>query len=433
MQTDLTILNAYISNPRSPKINFDLGRWYEEQKHFSPAVSFYIRTAEFAEEEGFEEDEDLFKLAYEALIRAHICIDNVKTRELTAKYLLQRAIALDPTRPEAYYLLSKFELYKSNYAEAYMLSCAGQSLTPSNSLHYSVGYIGPKSFLFPRALSAHHWGRGNESRIILQEILSYHKNCLSAHEAKTVKSLLYAWGVGGPEVADVPYIKEKNLNLLKWKFDGVENIEKNYSQAYQDMFVLTVLNGKKNGTYLEIGSEEPQYKSNTNLLESQFNWKGVSVEIDEPEVKRFKASRLNPIICADATQVDYDSLLKQTNLPTDIDYLQIDTEPSSTSFEVLLSIPFDKYRFAVVTFEHDHAVDFSRTYREKSRRYLKSQGYEMIVPDIGPTDWYSFEDWWVHPELVDVQSLKEKGMVISPHPTISFGANDVREYFLHYF
>ena len=34
----------------------------------------------------------------------------------------------------------------------------------------------------------------------------------------------------------------------------------------QDMFVLTVLNGKTNGTYLEIGSGDPFIGSNTALL-----------------------------------------------------------------------------------------------------------------------------------------------------------------------
>jgi hypothetical protein len=194
------------------------------------------------------------------------------------------------------------------------------------------------------------------------------------------------------------------------------------------MFVLTVLNGKRNGTYLEIGSEEPKYKSNTYLLESTFDWNGISVEIDEPEVARFRAERSNPVICADATKLDYVALLEKANFPTYIDYLQIDTEPSSTSFEVLLSIPFDKYKFAVVTFEHDHAVDFSRTYREKSRRYMKSLGYVLIVPDAGPTDWYSMEDWWVEPTLVDVNQLRMMDMALEL--VDGREATSVRSYFL---
>jgi len=422
------VLKNYISYPHFPETNFAMGRWYEIQGQDSPAVSFYIRTAEFAEELGLE-NKRLLLMAYEALIRAHFCIDRNKTRELTAKSILQRAIALAPHRPEAYYLLAKFEQHRANFQEAYMLSCIGHELDADPVLLTDTGYKGPASFLLPRAISAHQWGRGTEARKILQEITDYHKHILTPGESKTVENCLRKWGVGESDMADVPYISSTDQSQLKWCFEGLERIERNYSQAYQDMFILTVLNGKRNGTYLEIGSEAPKYKSNTYLLEKEFDWKGLSVEIDEPEVEWFRKERSNPVICADATKLDYSSILSQANFPEHIDYLQIDTEPSSTSFEVLLSISFDKYKFAIVTFEHDHAVDFSRTYREKSRRYMRSLGYVLVVPDAGPTDWYSMEDWWVHPELVDVNKLKEIGMVLDS-PLNGAAATDVQSYFL---
>ena len=429
----MTPLQNYISYPHVPEANFTLARWYDEQGHDAPAVSFYLRAAEFAEEAGLEDDSNLLTLAYEALIRAHFCIDRQRTRELTAKSLLQRAIALYPARPEAYCLLAKFELRRTNWQEAYMLCSIGYNL-PASDAGFSApieGYVGPESFFLAMMLSSHHWGRGTESRKILQELVTHHRHTLSPTESPTAERLLRSWGVGPAEVADVPYVGATDMSGLKWCFEGLEGVEKNYSQAYQDMFVLTVLDGKRNGTYLEIGSEEPQYKSNTYLLEREFSWHGISVEIDEPEVARFKAERSNPVICADATKLDYTSVLEKANFPTAIDYLQIDTEPSSTSFEVLLTIPFERYKFAVVTFEHDHAVDFSRTYRDKSRRYLRAMGYELVVPDAGPTSWYSFEDWWVHPELVDMERLERLGIVISSSSSTEVsGANDVRSYFL---
>lgn len=424
-------LNNYLAYPHVPETNFALARWYEEQGHDSPAVSFYIRVAEFAEEIGFEDNSDLLILAYEALLRAHFCIDRQKTRELTAKSLLQRAISLVPDRPEAYYLLSRFEQKRMNWVEAYMLSCIGFELeAPEVSLSTNVGYTGPQSFLLPRAISAYHWGRGTEARKILQELVTNYRPSMPFEERKIVAQLLSKWGVGDASVADVPYIASRDRGQIKYEFDGIDNIERNYSQAYQDMFVLTVLNGKEGGTYLEIGSEEPHYKSNTFLLEDKFNWKGVSVEIDQAEVERFASHRKNPVLCADATKVDYEGLIGKVGLPKDIDYLQIDTEPPSTTFNVLLSIPFETYRFGVITYEHDYAVDFSKVYRERSRKYLQSMGYVLVVPDVGPTDWYSFEDWWVHPELVDVERLHSLGMIISPESTKTSGANDVKLYFL---
>ena len=43
-----------------------------------------------------------------------------------------------------------------------------------------------------------------------------------------------------------PHLKytPNQQNNLKYQFKGVENIKQNYSQIYQDMFVLTMLDGK---------------------------------------------------------------------------------------------------------------------------------------------------------------------------------------------
>lgn len=402
----LDTFSRYVRFSEVPEANFELGRWYETRGHDSPALSFYLKTAELGDEASIE-DQELYVLVYESLIRAHFCVARQKTRGFTAKSLLHRAIAFAPERPEAYYLLAVFEQNAGNMSECYMLSCIGERYDyVSQPLSTDIGYSGAHCFLLTKAVSAFHLGRGQEARITLQDILDLYRHKISAEELRRVDILVKQWGVGGPEVADVPYILSEHLNRLRCCFNGCDTIERNYSQCFQDMFVLLTTNGQKNGTYLEIGSEDPQYKSNTYLLESKFDWKGISVEIDQPEVERFRQLRSNPVICADATKLDYASILKKANMPEIIDYLQIDTEPSSTSFEVLVSMPFDKYKFRVITFEHDHAVDSSRTYREKSRRYLKSLGYELVVPDIGPTDWYSFEDWWVMPELIDPAQLE---------------------------
>ena len=48
-------------------------------------------------------------------------------------------------------------------------------------------------------------------------------------------------------------------DYLKHRFSGYTKVFQNYSQAYQDLFVLSMLNGKKNGKYVEIGSNDPQW------------------------------------------------------------------------------------------------------------------------------------------------------------------------------
>jgi hypothetical protein len=61
---------------------------------------------------------------------------------------------------------------------------------------------------------------------------------------------------------------------------------------------------------------------------------------------------------------------------------------------------------AVITFEHDYYADETKLYREKSREFLINQGYVMVVGDIAPDKNSTFEDWWIHPDLVNPEILK---------------------------
>jgi len=61
----------------------------------------------------------------------------------------------------------------------------------------------------------------------------------------------------------------------------------------------------------------------------------------------------------------------------------------------------------VNTYEHDYCVDITKSYRDKSRKYLQSYGYELIVDNISCNETSPFEDWWVHPDLID-KDLIEK-------------------------
>ena len=99
--------------------------------------------------------------------------------------------------------------------------------------------------------------------------------------------------------------------------------------------------------------------------------------------------------------VDYDKLLTKFDKGTVFDYLQVDCEPSETTYQILTKIPFEKYKFALITYEHDDYVDLSNKYKKLSRDYLHSKGYKMLVSDVSLNENSSFEDWWYHPELID--------------------------------
>lgn len=130
-----------------------------------------------------------------------------------------------------------------------------------------------------------------------------------------------------------------NLNWDKEKleinFNGYQDIKANYSQAFQDLFVLSILNGKKGGVYIEIGGSDPIQINNTYLLEKKFGWKGLSFELDIGLVDKYNSIRINKCICGDATKVDYTKEFIENNIPKQIDYLQVDIEPATQTLQAL--------------------------------------------------------------------------------------------------
>jgi len=204
-------------------------------------------------------------------------------------------------------------------------------------------------------------------------------------------------------------MSENNLNLyyrkdfknLKYNFNNCEHIDRNYSEAFQDIFILTLLNGKRNGTYLEIGGGLPFYGNNTYLLESKFDWYGITLDIEPESSERHFRDRENVSVCLDAREVDYTYLLKDCRMPNNIDYLQLDCDPPNVTYDILNKIPFDKYKFAIITYEHDHYQSETKSYKQRSRDYLLSKGYELILSNISPKKDMDYEDWYIHPDLVD--------------------------------
>tara|TARA_Y100000361_G_C11004016_1_gene260855 strand:- start:23 stop:682 length:660 start_codon:yes stop_codon:yes gene_type:complete len=193
----------------------------------------------------------------------------------------------------------------------------------------------------------------------------------------------------------------------RFKFPGFGKIKNNYSQCFQDLFVLKCLSGKRKGTYLEIGGGRPYDGNNTALLE-ELGWDGISIDLHQPYVDEWNESiRSNSIIRTDATQINYKQFLKENNFSDVIDYLQIDIDPCAQSYDVLTKIPFEDYKFGVITFEHDHYLDPTRKIRSNSRNLLESHGYVLAVPNVSPDENSPFEDWWVHPQVVNEKQIEK--------------------------
>lgn len=199
------------------------------------------------------------------------------------------------------------------------------------------------------------------------------------------------------------YFKEDHDKLIT-KFTGSETIENNYSQAMQDMFVLTMLDGKKNGVYVEVGGDQPKVINNSYLLETEFGWSGVSFELDEDKVEYFNSIRKNKCVCADATDYDYESLFNERNYPKQIDYLQLDIDPAEGTLEAMKKIPFSDYRFSVITYETD-VYSSGPDIQDEEIAFLKERGYQLVVRNVRNEN-NPFEDWWIDPNIVSEERWK---------------------------
>jgi FkbM family methyltransferase len=195
-----------------------------------------------------------------------------------------------------------------------------------------------------------------------------------------------------------------------------------HSQYGQDLFVLEVLEGKREGFFLDSGAADGVSASNTLLLERAFGWQGICIEPNE----RFFASLVRNRRCRclncclydregeiefleDANTLggileEYDpahlrfatrtfgipagvdgkpatvrkparltrSVLRECGAPPVIDYWSLDTEGSELA--LLKSFPFDEYACRVITVEHNWLPS-----REQIRGFLESRGYRRAA------------------------------------------------------
>lgn len=251
----------------------------------------------------------------------------------------------------------------------------------------------------------------------------------------SIKSALKALGVGIVSCSEIEKI-EKNtrsrddiemLLTLPKEHAGkiVEYLTRSHSQLRQDLFVLSELNFKKNGFFVEFGAADGVLLSNTLLMEKEFGWRGILAEpakcwheelgsnrssiIDHNcvwkdsqstllfnEVERPELSTIDSYSNFDLHKkarksgkgyevptISLNDLLRKYHAPKKIDYLSIDTEGSE--FEILSHFDFSEYSFEVITCEHNFTP-----LREKLFDLLSKNGYKRKYQKIS-----KFDDWYV--------------------------------------
>lgn len=207
-------------------------------------------------------------------------------------------------------------------------------------------------------------------------------------------------------------------------------LDKSAAQLRQDLFVLSQLDYKRDGFFVEFGATDGRELSNTWLLEKTFGWTGILAEpariwhaklaenrscridhrcvwsrtgetlrfeeTDMPELSslagfgandRHRDLRRTEAVYSVET-VSLLDLLAAHGAPRDIDYLSIDTEGSE--LRILENFDFSKHRFRIVTCEHNYAEN-----RAKIADLLGRNGYRRVFEKAS-----RFDDWYVHEGLL---------------------------------
>lgn len=174
-----------------------------------------------------------------------------------------------------------------------------------------------------------------------------------------------------------------------------------YSQAGQDRFVKAVLVDSEqlfDGTFLDVGCCHPTELSNTHALE-QLGWRGLLIDNDPGAIALCQQQRMSPATLfnvADSMFTDFLRLAFGTRKVTD--YLSLDVD--SATVPALVNILATGQQFRVITVEHD-AYRFGDAPRAAIRKMLLKLGYEFVCQDVCSVEGYAFEDWFVHPALVE--------------------------------
>jgi FkbM family methyltransferase len=214
---------------------------------------------------------------------------------------------------------------------------------------------------------------------------------------------------------DVNFLLNLNESLLR----------KSKSQLRQDMFVLSELNYKRNGYFVEFGATNGIDLSNTYLLETEYGWNGILAEpatLWHEDLQKNRTARIdkrcvwkhtgeslifNETNFAELSTIDSLSesdlhakareggkkysvqtislvdLLSEHKAPNEIDYLSIDTEGSE--LDILENFDFGRYKFKIITCEHNYSPT-----REKLSSLFQKNGYRQKFAHIS-----QFDDWWV--------------------------------------
>ena len=190
------LINEYLINlinkPYDDINNFKLAYEYEELGQTGAALSYYLRCAEYTNNDD---------LSYECFLRMSKCLSKQGDREFKELTCLEHAISIRPDRPEAYYIMSLYHSFRGNWLKSYMYACIGlQNIdllnNNENKLMKDIGYFDKYQLLFQKAYSGYNKGKLKESKMIYYDLL---KSDINDNYRRLIKSNLSNY----PKINDI--------------------------------------------------------------------------------------------------------------------------------------------------------------------------------------------------------------------------------------
>jgi len=205
----------------------------------------------------------------------------------------------------------------------------------------------------------------------------------------------------------------------------IDLLPESKSQLQQDLFVLSRLDFRQGGYFVEFGATDGVTLSNSWLLEKRFDWSGIVAEPARTWHRQLLANRqcaieLDCVWTATGeeltfTEADWaevstiadfagddhheasrkggksykvrtvslNDMLARHGAPAEMDYLSIDTEGSELA--ILAALDHDRYKFRVITCEHNFTPR-----REEIHALLTGHGYRRVLEEQS-----RYDDWYV--------------------------------------
>jgi FkbM family methyltransferase len=206
------------------------------------------------------------------------------------------------------------------------------------------------------------------------------------------------------------------VTLLYRKLVSRQQAHEYPSQLQQDRWVLeTVFPGVKDGYFVDVGSGDGEYISNTWRLETN-GWKGVCIDPFPTNMARRSCQMFREVVystsgrtvtfrdgalfggidalipsstrglVASSRTVEFktvtlDDVLARAKAPRFIHYVSVDVE--GAELEVLKGLSLDRYQVGAFTIEHN----FQEPKRTEIRSLLEKSGYRL-AKSVQWEDWY---------------------------------------------